>query len=95
MLQKTVVLPGGSILHQLFQFNVNHYEEVSEGNKDDEDDDTSNVAASQDEPYTITYCNCPCHKKGPAPPAPLPAPPAMGGYCGEGSTQFATWGYGY
>ena len=23
------------------------------------------------------------------------APPAMGGYYGEGSTQFATWGYGY
>jgi len=75
---------------------VNHYEELSEGNKDDEDDDTSNAAASQDEPCTIPYCNCPCHKKkGPAPPAPPPAPPAMGGYCGEGSTQFATWGYGY
>ena len=75
---------------------VNHYEEVSEGNKDDEDDDTSNAAASQDEPCTIPYCNCPCHKKkGPAPPAPPPASPAMGGYCGEGSTQFATWGYGY
>ena len=38
----------------------------------------------------------PCHKKkGPAPPAPPPAPPAMGGYCGEDSTQFATWGYVY
>ena len=48
------------------------------------------------EPCTIPYCNCPCHKKkSPAPPAPPPAPPAMGGYCGEGSTQFATWGYGY
>ena len=34
-------------------------------------------------------------KKGPAPPAPPPAPPVMSGYCGEGSTQFATWGYGY
>ena len=71
---------------------VNYYEEVSEGNKDDEIDDTSNAAGSQDEPCTIPYCNCLCHKKkGPAPPAP----PAMGGYCGEGSTQFATWGYGY
>ena len=30
-----------------------------------------------------------------APPVPPLAPPAMGGYCGEGSTQFATWGYGY
>ena len=70
--------------------------EVSEGNKDDEVDDTSNAAGSQDEPCTIPYCNCPCHKKkGSAPPAPPPAPPAMGGYCGEGSTQFATWGYGY
>ena len=29
---------------------VNHYEEVSEGNKDDEVDDTSNAAGSQDEP---------------------------------------------
>src|SRR6185369_13696505 len=75
---------------------VNHYEEVSEGNKDDEDDDTSNAAGSQDEPCNIPYCNFPCHKKkGPAPPAPPPAPPAMGGYYGEGSTQFATWGYGY
>ena len=51
---------------------VNIYEEVSEGNKDDEDDDTSNAAGSQDEPCTIPYCNSPCHKKkGPAPPAPL------------------------
>ena len=39
---------------------MNHYEEVSEGNKDNEDDDTSNAAASQDEPCTISYCNCPC-----------------------------------
>ena len=38
---------------------VNHYEEVSEGNKDDEVDDTSNAAGSQDEPCTIPYCNCP------------------------------------
>ena len=69
---------------------------MSEGNKDDEDVDTSNAAASQDEPCTILYCNCPCHKKkGPAPPAPPPAPPAMGGYCGKGSTQFATWEYDY
>ena len=68
---------------------VNHYEEVSEANKD-------NAAASQDDPCTIPYCNCPFHKKkGPAAPAPPPAPPAMGGYCGEGSTQFATWGYDY
>ena len=75
---------------------VNHYEKVSEDNKDDEDDNTSNAAGSQDEPCIIPYCNCPCHKKkGLAPPAPPPAPPAMGGYCGEGSTQFATWGYGY
>ena len=75
---------------------VNHYEEISEGNKDGEDDDNSNAAASQDEPCTIPYCNCPCHKnKGPGPPAPPPAQPAMGGYYGEGSTQFATWGYGY
>ena len=72
---------------------VNHYEKVSEDNKDDEDDDTSNVAASQDGTCTIPYCNCPFHKKkGPTPPPP---PPAMGGYCGEGSTQFAMWGYGY
>ena len=86
-----MVLLGGSILHQLMS-KLNHYEEVSEGNKDDEVDDTSNAAGSQDEPCTIPYCNCPCHKKkGPAPSAP----PAMGGYCGEGSTQFATWGYGY
>ena len=42
---------------------VNHYEEVSEGNKDDEVDNTSNAAGSQDEPCTIPYCNCPCHKK--------------------------------
>ena len=32
---------------------VNHYEEVSEGNKDDKDYDTSNAAGSQDEPCTI------------------------------------------
>jgi len=72
---------------------VNHYEEVSKANKDDDDDDSSNATVSQDDPCTISYCNCPCHrKKGPTPPPP---PPAMGGYCGEGSTQFAVWGYGY
>ena len=68
---------------------MNNYEEVSEGNKDDEDD-TSNAAASQDGPYTISYCNCPCHKKkGPTPPPPPPEALAMGGHCGEGSIQFA------
>ena len=36
---------------------MNLYEEVSEGNKDDEDDDTSNATGSQDEPCTISYCN--------------------------------------
>ena len=41
---------------------VNHYEEVSEGNKDGEDDDTSNAAGLQDEPCSIFYSNCPCHK---------------------------------
>ena len=47
---------------------VNHYEKVSEGNKDEEYDDTINAASSQDEPCTIPYCNYPCHKKkGPAP----------------------------
>src|SRR6185312_15276720 len=52
---------------------VNHYEELSEGNKDDEDDDPSNPAASKDEPCTIPYCNCLCQKKkGPALPAPPP-----------------------
>jgi len=71
---------------------VNHYEEVSEGNKDDEDDDTSNAAGSQDEPCTISYCNCPGHKnKGPTLPPPLLPPSTMDGYCGECSTQFAMW----
>ena len=65
---------------------MNYYEEVSEGNKDDEDDDTSNAADSQDEPCTILYCNCPyIDKKKGHTPSP---PPAMGGYCREGSTQF-------
>ena len=66
---------------------VNHYEKVSEGNKDDEVDDTGNAAGSHNEAYTIPYCNYPCHKKkSPAPLAPPPAPPAMGAYCGEDST---------
>ena len=33
---------------------VNHFEKVSEGNKDDEVDDTSNAAGSQDETALVT-----------------------------------------
>ena len=38
---------------------VNRYEELSEGNKDDEDDDTSNAAGSQDELCTIPLLQLP------------------------------------
>jgi hypothetical protein len=65
--------------------------EVSSGNKDDEEDDNSNGTNSQEVSCTDPYCNCPCHrnKGSPSPPPPLPA---MGGYYGEGVTQFPIWG---
>ena len=53
-----------------------------------EDDDNSNVAVSQETICSDPYCNCPCHKKEGDPPPP---PPTMGGYYGEGATQYARW----
>ena len=73
---------------------LSHEMEVSQGNKDDEDDDNSKGGTSQEEQCTIPYCKCPCHNnKGPTAPPPQPPPPAMGGYYGEGATQFAMWGH--
>jgi len=69
---------------------------VSHNNKNDEEDDNSNGGSSQEELYNILYCNCPCHtNKGPLvpPPPPPPPPPTLGGYFGEGTIQFAMWGY--
>jgi hypothetical protein len=63
---------------------------VSDGNKDEEEDEDSNGAGSQEAPCSDAYYNCPCHKKN-GPPSPLPPPPTMEGYYGEGSTQFAMW----
>ncbi|CAN6233880.1 unnamed protein product [Urochloa humidicola] len=63
--------------------------EVARPDKEDEEYNNDNV-----EPLcTDPYCNCTCHKKGPPspPPPPPPPPPTMGGYYGEGSTQFAMW----
>jgi hypothetical protein len=65
--------------------------EVSSGNNDEEDDENKG-GSSPKEPCTNPYCNCPCHKNnGPLVPPTLPAPSAMGGYLGDGSTQFAKW----
>ena len=68
--------------------------EVSSGYKDDEDDGNNNGAGSQVALCNDPYCTCPNHKnKGTtmSPPPPPPPPPAMGGYYGEGATQFAMW----
>ena len=62
--------------------------EVSSFYPDEAEDDNGNSADSQEAPCTDPYCNFPCHTKNMPPPPP---PPAMGGYCGEGSTQFAMW----
>ncbi|KAG2657771.1 hypothetical protein PVAP13_1KG172300 [Panicum virgatum] len=62
--------------------------EVSSFYPDEAEDDNGNSADSQEASCTDPYCNCPCHKKNMPPPPP---PSAMGGYCGEGSTQFAMW----
>jgi hypothetical protein len=63
--------------------------EVSSDYKDDEQDDTNSGAGSQDALCNDPYCTCPNHKnKGPPPPPP---PPTMGGYYGEGATQFTMW----
>jgi hypothetical protein len=62
--------------------------EVSNGYKDNEQDDNNNGVDSQESLYNDPYCTCPNYKnKGPPPPPP----PTMGGYYGEGSTQFAMW----
>jgi hypothetical protein len=66
--------------------------EVSNGYKDEEPDDASSGAVSQDGPCHDPYCSCPNHKNnGPPPPPPPPPPSNMGGYYGEGATQFAMW----
>jgi hypothetical protein len=66
--------------------------EVSNGYKDDEADDTSSGAVLQDGSCHDPYCTCPNHKNnGPPPPLPPLPPSTMGGYCGEGATQFAMW----
>jgi hypothetical protein len=59
--------------------------EVSSGDKDEEEEDSSNGAGSQEALCTDPYCNCPCHRKN-GPPPPPPPPPMMGGYSGEGTT---------
>ena len=59
---------------------------VSNGYKDDKEDDNNNSARSQEPLYPDPYCDYPFHKKKWLPPPPLPI---MGGYCGEGVTQFA------
>jgi hypothetical protein len=59
---------------------------VSDGNKDEEEDEDSNGAGSQEAPCSDAYYNCPCHKKnGPPSPPPPPPPPIMEGYYGERS----------
>ena len=65
--------------------------EVSAANV--EDNINSDNTDSQEVLCTDPYCKCPYHKnKGPPPPPPPPLPPtSMGGYYGEGSTQFARW----
>ena len=66
--------------------------EVSSGYKDNEQDDNNNGANSQEALCNDPYCTCPNHKnKGPPPSRPPPPPTTMGGYCGEGATQFAMW----
>jgi hypothetical protein len=68
--------------------------EISNSYKDDEQDDTNSGASSQEALYNDPYCTCPNHKnKGPPLPQPPPPPPTMGGYYGEGATQFAMWPY--
>ena len=62
--------------------------EMNIGDNGTEDDDNNNVAVSQETICSDPYCNCPCHKKeGDLPPPP----PTMGGYYGEGATQYARW----
>ena len=56
----------------------------------DYDDDGSDAGGSDEAICLDPYCNCP-HHKNKGPPPPPPPPPAMGGYYGEGSTQFAMW----
>jgi hypothetical protein len=67
--------------------------EVGSGYKDDKDDDNNDGAGSQDALCNDPYCTFPNHKnKVPTPPPPPPPPPpTMGGYFGEGATQFAMW----
>jgi hypothetical protein len=98
MLWKTAGLLGGLILHLFIHIKTISITYIrifdlemamSDGNKDEEDDEDSNGAGSQEAPCNDPYRNCPCHKKNGAPPPP--PPPTMGGYYGEGAAQFAMW----
>jgi hypothetical protein len=63
--------------------------EVSSGYKDDEANNDNSAGVYQEGLCQDPYCTCLNHKKdGPPPPPP---PPTLGGYCGEGATQFAMW----
>ena len=63
---------------------------VSSGYKDDEDDDDNNGASSQEALCNDPYCTFSNHRnKGASPRPPPPPPPTIGGYFGEGATQFA------
>ena len=66
--------------------------EVSSGYKDDGQDNNNNCADSQEALCNDPYCTCPNHNnKGPSMSPPPPPTTTMGGYCGEGATQFAMW----
>ena len=67
--------------------------EVSNRN-DEEERDNNNGGASQVQVCPDPYCCCPCHNKNVGPPTSPPHPQqttTMGGYYGEGSTQFGMW----
>jgi hypothetical protein len=67
--------------------------EVSNRN-DEEERDNNNGGVSQVQVCPDPYCCCPCHNKNVGPPTSPPLPQQttkMGGYYGEGSTQFGMW----
>jgi hypothetical protein len=65
--------------------------EVGSSSRDEEEDEDNGNDVKEPLCYN-PYSQCPYHKKkGPPSPPPLPPPPAMGGNCGEGTTQFNMW----
>jgi hypothetical protein len=90
----TPIYPHAQYIYYLQDFIFELERKVSIDYKDDEADNSNSGGILQEGLCHDPYYTCPNHKNnGPPPPPPPPLPPIMGGYCGEGVTQFAMWSH--